>query len=299
MQSQSQRGVALAVLLWMIAALSVMVAGIVLMARIDVRLAQIQVREAQAAAIGDGVAHMMMREMARLQREGLYAQRGLLILSFELGDRQIRARAVPVSGLVDINQASAALWIDLLQYLAGLEEEAAAALAEKIIAWRMPAALVSGEPPQRRGTFEVFEDLLLVEGFTREILDLVRPATHAYQGAAGVDLSSAPEEVLLALARGDRDLVERFVTERAEDPLANWDGYPGVTPEHLLAGSSTLFRIDSRILQADGKVLQRSRWAQTGSSGRDRLPWRMLRTEAVIAVDSFDFLLFEEPHGPR
>src|SRR5690606_39641421 len=87
-----QQGVALAILLWMIAALSLMVAGIVLMAHIDVRLAQIQVREVQAAAIGDGAAHLMMRDMMLLQREGSYAQRGLLLQTYELGGRPVQAR---------------------------------------------------------------------------------------------------------------------------------------------------------------------------------------------------------------
>src|SRR5690606_27459799 len=160
-----QRGVALAVLLWMIAALSVMAAGIVLMARIDVRLAQIQVREAQAAALGDGVAHLLLRDIARLQQEGLYAQRGIVTGSYQLGERRIQARAVPVSGLIDINQASSLLWIDLLQYRAGLAEENAVALAEKIVAWRgPPVQQQQGIPLQRRGRFEVLEDLMLVEG---------------------------------------------------------------------------------------------------------------------------------------
>lgn len=293
-----QRGVALAVLLWMIAALSVMAAGIVLMARIDVRLAQIQVREVQAAALGDGVAHLLLRDMARLQREGLYAQRGIVTGIYQLGERQIQVRAVPISGLIDINQAGPLLWVDLLQYRAGLTEENAVALAEKIIAWRAPLAQEQqGMPLQRRGRFEVLEDLMLVEGFTREILEGIRPAAHSYQGNIGIDLTSAPAEVLLVLARGDKELVERFMAERAENPWVSWDGYPGLTPEHLAGGGSALFRIDARILQTDGKVLQRSRWVQTGSAGRDQLPWRRLRGEPVIAVDTFDFLTVEETHG--
>src|SRR5690606_29974814 len=166
---------------------------------------QIQVREVQAAAIGDGVAHLMMRDMMSLQNAGSYAQRGLLLQSYELGGRPVQARAVPVSGLIDINQASAALWVDLLQHVAGLDEVFAVDLAENIVAWRMPITLNDEEPAQRRGRFEVPEDLLLVAGFTREIFDRIRPAIHAYQGAAGVDLASAPAEVLITLARGDRE----------------------------------------------------------------------------------------------
>lgn len=286
---RAERGVALAVLLWMIAALSVMAAGIVLMARVDVRLAQIQLREVQTSAIGDGITHLFLRDIAHLQREGLYAQRSIFIRTYLFAERNIQVRAVPLSGLIDINQASPSLWVDLLQYRAGLIEGDAVTLAEKIAAWRTGTLESLELSSQRSGRFEVLEDLLLVDGFHREILELIRPAVHAYKGSVGIDLTSAPAEVLIVLARGDMHLVQNFVSERAENPEVNWDGYPGLSAEYLAGGSSSLMRIDARILQVDGSIMQRSRWVQTGSPGRDQLPWRLLRAEPVITVKSLDF----------
>lgn len=296
-----QRGVALAVLLWMLAALSLMAAGIVLMARIDVRLAQIQTKEAQAAALGDGAVHLLMRDMARLQREGQYDQRGILVNSYQLADSQIHVRAVPLAGLIDINQASEYLWLDTLVYAAGLDEAAAIALTEKILAWRnaLDVAGDEAEEAPRNGRFEVIEDMLLVPGMTRELFEQLRLVVHAYSGTAGIDLSSAPSPVLRILARGDDALVRQFNAERAADPMMSWDGYSGMNPDFLQPSTSTFFRVDARVLQKDGTISQRSRWVQTGVSGRDLLPWKLLRAEPVITVKTLEFTTIEEAHGTQ
>jgi hypothetical protein len=201
--------------------------------------------------------------------------------------------------LIDINQANEGLWLDTLVYGAGLDEAAAIELTENILAWRNPlgVAVDGAEEVSRKGRFEVIEDLLLVPGMTRELLELLRLVVHAYSGATGIDLSSAPSSVLRILARGDDALVHQFDTERAADPMASWDGYAGMSPDFLQSSTSTYFRVDARVLQKDGTVSQRSRWVQTGVSGRDSLPWRLLRAESVITVKTLEFTTIEEAHG--
>lgn len=293
----AQSGVALAVMLWLLAALSLMAAGIVLMARVDVQLAQIQVRTSQAAALGDGAVRLLMRTRVQLQNERQVSPRGIFRAKYLLAERQVNVRAVPLTGLFDINQLSRPLWQELLQYGAGLDETAASALAENMIAWQNLPVVDANAAPQRYGRFEVIEDLLLVRGMTRELLERIRPMIHAYQGTAGIDLASAPTAVLHVLARGDDALVERFEEERASSPNGSWDGYPGLSPEYLLATSSSWYRVDARVLQLDGSVLQRSRWVQADTSDRDKLPWRLLRAEPVVAVPTLAFTTFEEAHG--
>ena len=59
----SQRGVALAVVVWFIAGMSLLVAGIVSQARVDIQLAQLHLFRAQAEAAGDGAIHLLMAEL--------------------------------------------------------------------------------------------------------------------------------------------------------------------------------------------------------------------------------------------
>jgi len=282
-----QRGLALALLVWMIAALALMAAGIMAIARTDMQLAQMQSRDLQAAALGDGAVRLFLRDRMDLQRYGELIPGVQLTRRYQMADRELVVRAQPAEGLIDINAASEALWLDLLQYGADLSEAEARELVAQMVLWKTPPQ--NNDQLRRYGRFMVVEDLLLVPGMTRERLDKIRPAIHAYGGSGGVSLLSAPGPVVKVLARGDEALVQSFIAERNEDPLANAQGYPGLTPDHLAAAGSSILRVDVRLSLPDGKALLYRRWVDTGRSGRDGLPWQFLRAEPVVMVSSIEF----------
>ena len=58
-----ERGVALAIVVWFIAGMSLLVAGIVSHARVDTQMAQLHVARAKAAAAGDGAIQLMMADL--------------------------------------------------------------------------------------------------------------------------------------------------------------------------------------------------------------------------------------------
>lgn len=296
--ARRQEGVALAVLLWFIAALSLMVAGIVLAARVDVKLAQQQTIEARTKALGDGAINLVMRHLLTLQQQGDYMPGDALVLNFSAFEQSVSARVVPATGLVAINEASPELWHQLLVFGAGLDTVHADELVANIEAWLQPPSegLSTAAQPLRRNRFMVIEDLLLVDGMNREILERIRLLISAGMGAPGVALRAASPAMIKVLMNGDAGAVSQFLAEREVNPAAGELGHAMIDPLFIAADAapSGLVRIDTRISQPDGKAAQLSRWVLVDGYGRDGLPWRRLRTEPVIMVNTIDFLVNDE-----
>lgn len=283
-----QRGLALALLVWMIAALALMAAGILAIARTDMQLAQMQSRDLQAAALGDGAVRLFLRDRLDMQRYGEFIPGVRVTRRYQLAGRDVVVRSQPAEGLIDINAASEALWLDLLQFGAGVSEADSRELVAQLMLWKLPPQ--EAETPRRSGQFLAVEDLLLVPGITRELLEKIRPSVHAYGGGSGgVSLMSAAASVVKVLARGDEALVQGFLGEREQNPFAVTQGYPGLTPEHVSPSASSVMRVDVRLALPDGKALLYRRWVDTNRSGRDGLPWQFLRAEPVVMVASIEF----------
>ena len=60
---RAQAGVALAIVLWFIAGMSLLVAGIVSQARVDTHMAQLHVARAKVVAAGDGAIRLRLAEL--------------------------------------------------------------------------------------------------------------------------------------------------------------------------------------------------------------------------------------------
>jgi general secretion pathway protein K len=112
MYRRSQSGVALAIVVWFIAAMSLLVAGIVAQAKVDTRMAQSHVARAHAVAAGDGAIQLMLAAIQSNQIKG-YRGRGVPQLDFEIGEQKVSVSLVPVGGLIDLNGASKELLVEL------------------------------------------------------------------------------------------------------------------------------------------------------------------------------------------
>ena len=64
-----QRGVALALVVWFIAGMSLMVGGIVSFARVDTRMTQVHLARAKTIAAGDGAIMLAMAYSAANKKE--------------------------------------------------------------------------------------------------------------------------------------------------------------------------------------------------------------------------------------
>lgn len=287
-----QQGVALAMLLWFLAGMTILVAGIVAQSKTDIKLVQLQLQQLQAESAGDGASLLLLREMLLLKEQGEFTGRGIIEQSYSLGEHEVAIRAVPVTGLIDLNRATASLLSALFSYGAELDVQQADELATNVLIWRGEEELggiledQDNDLLSRHGQFIVIEDLLQVEGINRNIFDRVaRLVTVSQQGHDGIDILSAPEDVLLVLAEGSDSQVANIVTQRAENPYQDTGFGFSVNEEHISSRTLPVFRLDAKIRFNDGKTYRRTRWVTIGVEGVNGLPWRFFRTEPVVAIN--------------
>ena len=264
----SQRGVALAVVVWFIAGMSLLVAGIVSQARVDIQLAQLHLFRAQAEAAGDGAIHLLMAELREGSGADASRAEGLPFARYRFGEAGVRVMALPARALVDVNSAPRPLLAQLFSEVAGMPRADASALAGNMVEWRAKRGRRAGSG----GQFDVIEDVLRVEGMTRTRLDAVRHFISA--GLGGGDA-----------ARGR----ERLAQLAALAPTAGWTG--GSVETSALAGartpqsarSASRYRVDA-IVDVGGRQWLRRRWVATQSGTDSRLPWRTERAETARVV---------------
>ena len=287
---RAQSGVALAILLWFLAAMSILVGGMVYQARMDIKLAQLQLAQAQAEAAGDGAIQLAMAELSILERDGEFSGRGIHRSRFTVGGVDVAVSITPVTGLLDLNTASEDLLAVLFAGFEGFGGEDGQALAHNVVEWRTPrgaggmAGLDDNVGPEdgtsRGGRFQAIEDLLLVVGVNREIFEGVKDSIYvAKQGQAGVDWLSAPVSVLAALS-GDVNSAEELELSRMS--LSAGDTYPpaGINSSFQEQQLLPLFRVDAYVSISDVDY-QRRRWVNRVQEGPGGLPWRFFRTEPV------------------
>jgi general secretion pathway protein K len=280
--SRRQSGVALAIVVWFLAAMSLMVSGIVFQSRVDIKLAQIHASRAKATAAADGAMQLMLGEFVAAQSDRANGA-GELSRQFAIGEHQVTIDLVPVSGLIDIQQAPAKIISQLFQINGESEAGNAQQLAASVIKWR--------EMVQNRQTLEgdsvprlsTVEDLLRIDGVTRTHLDRLIDVVYIGKGgSAQIDLNSAPKAVLKLLA-GDN--------ERAASALEGRLGGSELRPQDVQNSnkrrsstkltSANVFRVDA-FVSIGGQQWLRRRFVSMSGSGQ--LPWRYFRSEPVRVV---------------
>lgn len=289
MQPYRQSGVALVIVMWLVAALSLLASGLVATTRADVRGTQVLKQFAMHAALGDAAIRLAA---SQLKLEPLVDHP--VVFRFTLEGYGIEVQVLPASAFINLNGASLELLRDALQFGADLPEAQAQLLAERIVDWRDPddAALPNGaeraayEAAQspfrpRNGPFESVDDLIQVIGMNLDLHDRIRGLFTTQGGAQGVDPRFAPPAVLRILAAGNAGQVERIMSARqAQDPLFDMTG---LTQQHLAQTASGPYRFMATY-RAEQVELARARWIDF-SAPRPELPWAELAAEPVESVE--------------
>ena len=173
MSSRSpQQGFAIALLLWMIAGMSLMVAAVIHFARADIAMAELRLDEARAQALGE-VPHCWRSATRRWRRN-----RQRWIQLSERG-RRLRVRGMnrfkktydfmrlcarvhlgPAAGLVSLNNASDIELSLLFKHVGKASETDAEDLAAAVLTYR-----------EAFPGFRYPEELLAIEGASRDVYD--------------------------------------------------------------------------------------------------------------------------------
>ncbi len=300
--ARSERGVALAVVLWFLAAMMLLVSGIILQARVDIKLAQVHADGARAEAAADGAIQLALAEMLVADESEEDSAVGPRLSQQIVGGIPVWIMFTASGGLIDLNAADESLLARLFAY--STDEETAEELARRVVEWRTPGGAGdtaasdavatatedsdsytgNGEGGEliRPGRFETIEDLLLVPGIDRGLFEAVRDSIYVgVQGHSGVDWTHAPVQLLQALGDMEEDAALDIARTRADS--AETDAVPTSLPEEFQEDAvNPVYRVDA-YAQLGETLYHRRRWVDRSVPAAG-LPWRFFRSEAMTVA---------------
>ena len=269
--SQTQRGVALITVLWLVAAMSLIITGIVQSVRGEIRTAGQQRQVAVAGALADAAILLALQNLHASQKEPLNTLQ-FIPVQFQEKIRQVTVQ--PLNSMIDINHAGVLLLTDMYRYAGGLNAEAAQAMAQATINTRQIKNL--------KGTlqgFDAVEDLLQVPTMTYDLYaKIIDVATADLKGGSGrVNALTAPFEVLKVLTGGDVARATAMSAQRGADPNVMDTSF--LKPELVETASSRSLRLQAEIELPTGGSLRKTWHVYWNTDPRSGLPWRKLGSQ--------------------
>ena len=227
----TEQGLALVIVLWVVALLSIVAASLAFSMRTETTLAHDLVTQAQARALAEAGVYRGILELYNPDR--LRRWRG------DGSPHRVRLAGVPITvslqdegGKIDLNSAQRGL-LDALLRASGIEDERRDALLDAIEDWRDADTLrrLNGAEDQeyeaagrtygaKDATFNTVEELQQVLGVTPRLFKRLRPALTVHSHSAGIDDRVAPPAVLRALLLSGEDAeldLEEVLARRPDD----------------------------------------------------------------------------------
>lgn len=255
-----QRGVALLLVMWLIALLAALVGAFALIARTEHLQGRVLVRGLVAEnAARAGLEYAMTRVAATEPRQQWLPDGRLH--RWRYGDSEIEVRIVDENGKIDLNQADGTLLTEFIRQF-DVDQQRAAQLAAAIVDWRDPDSLSQpaggGEDADyasaglpygaKDAEFESVAELEQVIGFAPELYARMAPHLTVFSGRARPDPAFASAEVLDAMGLDGAEVVAS---------RQRWDPASGLPPPvmadggSLVGSSSGTYSIESRARLAD------------------------------------------------
>ena len=286
-----QRGVALILVLWVIALMSVLLGSFALIARTENLQARhlldaTTARYAAEAGLERAVYELQQSDpLTRWVGDGRPYE-------FVFDNAQVHVELTEETGKIDINSADDTL-LQSLFVSVGASSDQAVALAAAIQDWRDPddAALPNGAEAAdyksaglayvpRNAPFQTVSEVQQVLGMNYELYARIEPAITIYGSGTAPNAAYAPLQALLALPGMTPDLAQQLIAARQQvqpgQPGAAGLTLPDGTPIVANAGGNT-YTVKSRATLANGAstVLDASiRLGGVGAAGR---PYTVLR----------------------
>ena len=226
--AKRQSGMALALVLWMLTALTVLAAGLVAMSREGTMSIDAKITSAKAFYLGKGAARLVMMDRAH-QQSGEWAGASttedvkfdnIYTASYQFGDVEVIARVFPSSGFMLMPTGASESWVTFLSRVGGLDAASAAQVADRFESYFEENEYIGGGSEPDTSTFGGYisaysdgelgagggvsyvETLLGVEGVTREVYERIRRSVAPVAGSATPDPAFAPPELKAAFQEG-------------------------------------------------------------------------------------------------
>lgn len=221
-----ERGIALVLVLWVLALLSVLAVGFASNARTELLIVRNQVEAARARAAAEAGISLAILQMTQLDRDLRWIADGREhILAY--GQDRIQVRVQDEAGKIDINSAPDELLEGLFRSV-GVDGGLANRLVDAIADWKDPDDLrrasgaeaadygAAGRPyVPRNGPFLAVDELRLVLGMTPALFARIRPFITVYSQSARINPLTAPAEVIRSLPGISLEQAELYVAARA------------------------------------------------------------------------------------
>lgn len=287
---RNQRGVALILVIWVIALMGVLLGSFALIARTE---------NFESRHLFDGTTARYAAQ-AGIAR-AVYALRNADMTQRWVGDgrpydfdfdgAKVDVRLTDESGLIDINTADDTLLQNLFASV-GVPLDQAMALSDAIQDWRDPddmprphgaeineykaAGLAYGP---RNAPFQTVGEVQQVLGMNYELFEKIEPAITIYGGGVQPNAAYAPMDVLLALPGMTPDLARQLIAAR-QQVLPGQPGsgltLPDGTPVVANGGGNT-YTIQSRATLANGASTVLDASIRLGGIGAAGQPYTVLR----------------------
>ena len=263
------QGIALIAVLWIVAALSIIVTGVVHSVRSEVRLVSTTRQTIQAVALGEAAIALVLQDMASRPERTTR----LVTMDVVYQGSTMAVEIMPLSGLIDINKAPAALLTSLYLVAGEMDAKEAAALAEATVQTRSER-----DARGREQGFEAVQDLLRVPGVDYDLYArLSRLITADEQGTGQINPQAAPDGVLAVLAQGNTALAGALAARRASG--ATDIDTAILNGEHISNSSSSRYRLQAYVMLPDGARIVVARSIDLRPDPRLGLPWRIFNAE--------------------
>ena len=261
-----QNGMALVIVLWMLALLTLLAAGYSRMMRTETILISQHMQLAEARAMAEAGVWLAIQDLLAMEvdRKWLSDGREYTFTWYEGG---ISLRLQDEAGRIDLNTARAELLHGLLQD-SGIDEAEAIGLLQAIMDWRdrdnLPRTAGAEDQDYRLagrnygakdGPFNSVEELRQVLGMNDSIFGAVEPALTVYSHQPGINPVVATREALLAIPGMDDAAIEAFLAARASSGTAE-ELFTGSTDNRFLSPvRDQVIRVRSTGTRGENQVL--------------------------------------------
>jgi len=238
--ANTDRGIILIAVLWIVLLLSVIALGFVRTTRTEVRIAANVVENARAKAMAEaGINAAIIHLLADSDEEPWIPDGRRYALPF--GRDRVEISLYDETGKIDLNKGSPAHLAALFR-VAGVADQESEELVSAILDWRDADSLrrIGGAEAAdyrraglsygpKNAEFDDVTELLQVLGMTPELFARVQPGLTVYSGRAVINWKEAPEIVLRAIYERSPDKVATILDERAtRDPTEFRGTYPDI-----------------------------------------------------------------------
>jgi general secretion pathway protein K len=255
--SMRQQGIALILVLWVAAIVTVIAGSFAYATRTDMNVLQNSVLRARAEAAADAAVHRAIYELYRpgSEKERWIANGVSHPLAWD--GYTIQVSLLDESGKIDINTATPELLKGLFA-ASGVQAEETEKLVDAVQDWRDSDILrrVNGaEEPEYQAAglkhkpanapFQTIEELQLVLGMNPDLYRRIAGLITIYSRQPGVNLTIAPREVLAVLPGVTLEQVDAYVAER-EAARAAGSPIPSFAAGARFGGAASSFGVSIR-----------------------------------------------------